>query len=181
MAWVFTEREYSGYSLALTDGYVAVPEGHRETRLGRSDVLLEQGMAAHLYRLAKRTTVPRWHRAETPELVHVWVIGSDRWSRRRPDVLQWITEDERDPTYRIVIGGGTLDPNVWPYGGNWLSAAGMKRKKKHQNIRAFKQAGNTLLEMMAAHYERSQAPPTPVLAQFNLPICFYGDMYRTLE
>lgn len=175
MAWA---RFQEGNSLFhLTDGYIT--EATRKHDSGSAKPTIESRIADHLYTLANRTYLSSsGNRMIYPRPLDVWVVGKSGWlTKRLPEPIQSICNGETDDTYRIIIAceglEGIQTPHVpgWP---DWTYASGMKRKKRHQNIKEFKHVSEMLLGVMHDYYDEMRIPPTAVFEDLNIPVVYTG-------
>lgn len=170
MAWV--HRRTDTYWLGLTDGYL-------KTQSGPSSADVEEKVAGHIVRLASKTLRP-WESSALPtDIVQIWVVGDSRWLERDlSQPIHRIAEEERAPTYRIVVAGldlqGLLPRTYCTNWFSWLRHSGMPRNKKHSNPRAFAEGGRHILDSMQACYERARSPPTEVLTALQVPVVYRG-------
>ena len=168
MSWI---RILEGnYLLRLTDGYV---QGS-----GNSAVPAEADFARRLYRLAKRPHDGVDGNPQPPNPLHIWIIGSDGWPRGPPEPVRSVCEGETRDDYRMVITGEGLQGLERPYmadWSSWLYSSGMRRKKRHRDLKRYQLAGGTLLGVMHDFYDETGLPPTNILTDLDVPVTFIGD------
>ncbi len=163
------------YVLRLTDGYIKT-KSYDLAGTVRDLVPAEKLVADELIRLTKRPyLVQRIERSDSHPRLHVWIVGASGWLERAPEIFRILGEKDADDAYRVVICGEDVSGSVRRPGMNWtpwISYAGIRKRKKHTDHRAFKEIGETLLDMMHEHYRSKRQVPTPVLEQFGVPIQF---------
>ncbi len=136
-------------------------------------------MAEHLYDLGTLKHLPRG--PARLESLHVWVIGRHGWQENLPEPFNRLSENETDPTYRVLAFGiayGSLS-NLESYNvrcdwTGWMRHAGMRRSKRHSSQKLMRKHARLLLAPMRKYYLRNNAQPSPILDQLGVPFEFFG-------
>lgn len=174
---VWTRFQEGNLLFYLTDGYITEATGKQDS--GSTAKNFERNVAEHLYSLADRPyPSSSGNRLVNPRPLDVWVVGSSGWlSQPIPEPIWSICNDETEDNYRIIVAcEGLKDiqtPHVPGWQG-WTYTAGMKRKKRHHDLKTFKHASEMLLGVLYDHYDEMRNPPTSVFEDLNVPVVHTG-------
>lgn len=175
MAWTLLKQ--GNYLLRLTDGYMSEQHGRVSPNRDTEDPP-QLRIASELYRRATQS----FDKSEKigmkrPSPIDIWIVGSNGWlDAQLPEPMYSLANGEKSTDYRMMIIGEGLQhvPHVSGWN-NWVRSVGMKKKRRHENLKDFRDSANQLLRMMHDYRIWSVGCPSNALKRLNVPVTYVGD------